>query len=122
MGQRTILYVVLLFVGLFLTGYGLARMGKPYSSILFNLHKLVGIGIVVYLAVLVRRAHLAGALTPVEILVVVVTALLFLATIASGGLSSLERPTPKPASVAHNVLPYLTVAGSAVWLYLLAGR
>jgi len=116
------LVVAALFAGLFLTGYGLGRSGSPYPAVLSNLHKFVGLGAGVYLALIVRRLHLARPLTTSDAVVVAVTVLLALATVAAGGILSAIRPAPPLASLAHRVLPYLTVAAAAVGLYLLTRR
>jgi hypothetical protein len=53
---------------------------------------------------------------------VVVTVLFFVATIATGGALSTGKAMPEIGSRLHQITPFLTVAGTAVALYLLLWR
>jgi len=79
---------------------------------------------VVLLGVTVCRINRAGALSAIELLVAIVTALFFLGTIVTGGLLSIPIDKAMPVIVhkLHQVTPYLTVLSTATALYLLRGR
>jgi hypothetical protein len=64
----------------------------------------------------------AAALSAIEMTAVVVSGLLFLGTIISGGLLSAENSIPAAVSVMHQITPYLTVLSTAATLYLLLNR
>lgn len=112
------------FLVIILSGYWLSRTGKPYSTIVFTIHKLVALAAIVFLGVTVYRINRAGALSAVEVLAAIVTGLFFLGTIATGGALSIPSDKAMPAIVhkLHQVTPYLTVLSTAVTLYLLRGR
>ncbi len=110
------------FVFIFLSGYWLSRSGKPYSAIIFNTHKLVGLAMGVFLIVTVRQVHQVAPLGPAEIAVIVITVLFFIAVVAAGGLLSVDNPMPVAVSMVHKLLPYVAVLSTAVTLYLLLNR
>lgn len=112
------------FLVIILSGYWLSRSGKPYSTIVFTVHKLVALAAIVVLGVTVYRINRAGALSAIEVLAAIVTSLFFLGTIATGGALSIPSDKAMPAIVhkLHQVTPYLTVLSTAVTLYLLQGR
>lgn len=112
----------LFFVSIFLSGYWLSRSGKPYSAIIFNIHKFIGLAMGVFLIVTVRQVHQVARLGPVEIIVIVVTVSFFVATVTAGGLLSIDKPMPTAISMMHKLLPYASVLSIAVTLYLLLSR
>jgi hypothetical protein len=93
--------VGLSFVLIFLSGIWLSHLGKPYSTGVFTIHKLVG---------------LAGL---VEIAAIVVTVLFFIGTVVAGGLLSVDLEVPAFVQNLHQVIPVLTVLSTAGTLYLL---
>jgi hypothetical protein len=107
---------------IFGSGYLLTRSGKPYNGLLFNVHKLVALAaVVLYVVVLVRTGR-ATALSAVQVVVGVVTGVLFLGLFVTGALVSIDKPMPAIVAVVHHILPYLAVCSTAVTLYLLMPR
>ncbi len=109
------------FLFIFLFGFLLSRAGKPYPGLLFNVHKLIALGALVFLAITVYNAHRAAALTPALIAAVVFTGLCFVATIVAGGLLNVDK-SPAFLAVIHRYSPYLTLLTTAATLYLLLNR
>ena len=119
------------FLFIFIFGFWLSRLGKPYNQILFNVHKLIGLAAFIFLIVILVQRHKLMPLRPFEITTIVVTALIFVATIvaggllsveASGGLASLGGPVRLAITLVHKIFPYLAVLSTAVSLYLLLFR
>ncbi len=108
-----------LFLLIFLTGYRLNRSGKPYHAILFNFHKLVGLGGLVFWASLIYRTYQSAHFGPTAQATGLVAALLSIATIVTGGLVSLTKPAPATVAFLHKLLPYLTVLSCGATLFLL---
>jgi hypothetical protein len=109
----------LFFLLIFLSGFWLSRTGKPYSTIIFTIHKLIGLAAGVFLVLTVYRIHQVAPLGPVEITAIVITVLFFAGTVTAGGLLSIDRPMPAAILTLHQITPYLTVLSTAVTLYLL---
>ncbi|MBM3124551.1 MAG: hypothetical protein FJZ87_05685 [Chloroflexi bacterium] len=121
----------LFFLFLFLSGFWLSRSGKPYGAGIFNIHKLIGLALGVFLIVTVYRTHQTAPLESTQIAVVAVTVTIFIGLIAAGGLLSvvdagnlpdLSRALHKTIETVHHWVPYLAVFATAATLYLLLIR
>lgn len=110
------------FLGIFLSGIWLSRTGKPYSMAIFNLHKLIALGAIVFLALSINAIRPVTTFETTQIIAIVVTAACFLVTIISGGLIAIDKPMPGILAVIHKLSPYLTALSTAAMLYLLLGK
>lgn len=115
----TVAAIGLAFLLIFLSGIWLNRSGKPYHTLVFTIHKLIGLGVGAFLAWTVYRGHQVTPLGLVEIVAVAVTVLFFIGTVAAGGLLSIDKPMPALVSRMHLVVPFLTVLSTGWTLYLL---
>jgi hypothetical protein len=104
---------------IFLSGLWLSHLGKPYNTGVFAVHKLVGVAVGVLLAVMVYQTHKVSSLGLVEIAAVGATVLMFVGTVASGGLLSIDMKVPAFVQRLHQLLPVLTVVSTSGTLYLL---
>ena len=111
-----------LFVVIFFFGFWLSGAGKPYNGLLFNLHKLIALGTLIFLGVLVYRANQAAPLDGLVWAVGILTGLLFLGTMITGGLLDIDKPLPAVLATVHHITPYLTVLSTAITLFLVFGR
>ncbi len=117
--QLRFVNIGLFFLLIFVSGYWLHHSGKPYGAILFNIHKLIGLGLFVLLVVRIYQLNLTTPLSWLQWIICVVAALFFIATIVFGGLVSIDKTMPTFVSLAHKLLPYLTLLSTAFSLYLL---
>ncbi len=117
--QLRFVNIGLFFLLIFASGYWLHHSGKPYGAVLFNLHKLIGFGLFVLFVIRIYQMNHAIPLSASELIACVVAGLFFIATIVFGGLVSIDKPWPAVVSLAHKLLPYLTVLSTALSLYLL---
>jgi len=132
--DTTLLKIVsasLFFLFIFISGFWLSHSGKPYSSLIFNIHKLIGLAGGIFLGVTVFQAHKVTPLGPAQISAVVITVLLLVINIAAGGLISIEaagdlksinKAMRTAISRIHKIFPYLAVLSTAITLYLLLVR
>lgn len=103
------------------SGFWLSHSGKPYSSLIFNLHKLIALAAVVAVAVTIHRLHQAAELRlAVEVGAILVTALLLLSLVITGGLMNVYHQAPTLIRTIHHAAPYLALISSAATCYLLA--
>ena len=109
----------LLLVLIFLSGLWVSGSGKPYSTLPFTIHKLVGLAVGVLLVVIVVQTHKAAPLGLPAIAAIVVTVLLFAGTVAAGALLSINEQAPAIVLRLHQVLPVLSLLSTAGTLYLL---
>ena len=113
--------VVLLYLAILVSGFWLSRLGRPLNVILLTVHKLVSLAAVVLLVFTVYLVTWEAMLYAVDWLAVAVTCLLFLGTIATGGLLSTDKKMPVVVSLIHKIAPFLAVLSSAGTMYLLLG-
>jgi hypothetical protein len=109
-----------LFAFKFLFGIWLTRSGKPYSVVVLTIHKIISLLTVVLIVIAIRHLRLGVGMSAVEIGAGIVTGLLFLSAILSGGLLSTDKPTHAAILIAHKVTPFLTVLSTAVTIYSVA--
>ena len=117
-----ILYTTVLFLLIFLSGFWLSRGGRPYGVLLLTVHKLLSVGAVVFLTVILVRINRMDGISLAELIAAVITGVLFLGTIATGGLLSTAKLMPALVHQLHQITPFLTLASTALTLYLLLTR
>ena len=108
-----------LFILVFLSGFWLYRSGRPINTVVLTVHKLIALGALILIGVTIYQVNQITPLSAAAIITTVVTGILFIVTIITGGLLSLEQPVTAVA-IVHKIGPFLTVAGVIVTLYLLA--
>lgn len=111
--------VILLYLGIFVSGLWLSRLGRPLNVILLTVHKLISLAAVVLLVLTVYRVTWEAPLDAIDWVAVAATGLFFVGTIATGALLSTDKPTSAIVLTLHRVTPFLTVIATAVALYLL---
>ena len=112
-------YTGFFFLFIFLSGFWLSRIGKPYSMLLFNVHKFIGLGTFIFLVRTVYLAHKATPFATSQITWMVITVLLFVTTGIVGGLVSTDLELPLGISSVHKIFPYLTLLSSTTTIYFL---
>ena len=112
--------LVLAAVVVFGSGVLLTRSGKPYGSALLNLHKLIDLAAIVVVGVKVYQAAQADGLPALEWGITALTAALFVALLASGGVASGAQAPPKWVLWVHRVAPWIVLALAAATVYLTA--
>ncbi len=120
--QLRFVNIGLFFLLIFASGYWLHASGKPYGVILFNAHKLIGFGLFVLLVVRIIQLNRTAPWSTGVWIACIAAALFFIATIVFGGLVSTGNPMPAFVSLAHKVLPYVTVLFTTGSLVLLLKR
>jgi hypothetical protein len=109
----------LFFLLILASGLWLRHSGKPYGAILFNVHKLIGLAVFIFLIVNISRMNQGTPLSALELIACAVSGLFFVATIVSGGLVSVDKSWPTFVPILHKLLPYLTVLSTITSLYFL---
>jgi len=112
----------LLFLLVLLSGLWLYRSGKPFPGIILTVHKLVSLGAAACVVIAIYQMSQVAALSAIEASAGVASGVLFLATVASGGLLSTAKPMPGAVLLLHRITPFLTVLATAIILYLLLSR
>jgi hypothetical protein len=117
--QSKLATTAVLFLLIFLSGFWISRSGKPYPMLVFTLHKLTGLGVLIFLALKFFQSRQIAPLTTLQIGIAAFAALCFITMIVTGGLSSVDKAMPDAIRKVHQIIPYLTVASAGISLYLL---
>jgi hypothetical protein len=111
--------------GLFLLtvifGLIVSRSGRPLSIALVTVHKLSAVAAVVLVGLAVNQLRQTGdGLVLIEIGLIVISALLFIALIATGALLTREEmQLPEIVLKIHQIAPVLALACSTLTVFLL---
>ncbi len=103
-----------------ISGVWLSHSGKPINVAIFTIHKLIALATVIVIAVNVYQLYRAVDIRAfVEVLIIAVTGLLFIALFVTGALLSLGKPVPEAILMIHKVTPLLALISTGVSIYLL---
>ncbi|MCX6554484.1 MAG: hypothetical protein NTZ12_05640 [Candidatus Aminicenantes bacterium] len=116
-----IVVTVVGFVLIFLTGYWLYRVGQPFNAGMLTLHKLISVAAIVYLVVIVLNINKMAPLSKGELIACIITGLLLLGAVVTGGVLSAAKNLPAVVQTLHKVLSILTVL-STVAMFLFSRR
>ena len=109
--------ISILFIITTIAGIVLSLLGRPLNTALFNVHKLIGIGMVVLSVITFVRLFKLETLPeePVKLLVIIAVVSL-IALIATGGLLSFDKFSSKFIVILHAVST--VVAGTSLGILL----
>lgn len=112
----------ILFLLTLISGVILSRSGRPFSIGLVTLHKLIAAGTVVLIGMAVNQLYkTVDGKAFIEMSVMVISTILFLALIATGALLTREEmQLPEVVLSIHKLAPLLALVSSATTVYLLA--
>lgn len=108
----------LLLAGMILTGFIVNRSGKPYSTLLLTFHKLVSLGALIYLSVNINHAMRIAPVSSIGLAVIILSAVLFIALFATGGMISAMKAPTRAILIVHHLLPYLLAVSTAGTLFI----
>jgi hypothetical protein len=105
------------------SGFWLSRLGKPLNGALFNLHKLIALGAVVYTAVTFHQLLKISSAPPLLFLILFIAGLSVIALFATGALMSMDKAGYGTFLILHRIAPLILIAtvSLAIYLFLAAG-
>ena len=109
----------ILFLLTLIFGFWLSKAGKPYSGLLFNVHKLIALGTVVIAVVQFSKILQTADSLALLIVLLIVAALCIVALFASGALMSLGKLDYTLTLTIHRIAPVVLVITLGVAVYLL---
>jgi hypothetical protein len=109
----------ILLIIIFFSGKWLHRSGKPYNSILLNVHKLIALGVGVFLIVVLMQSHRYLPLNTMTVVIAAITGVFYLITGITGGLVSTDLVLPSFMNIIHIYTPYFIFCLTVGTLYLL---
>jgi hypothetical protein len=101
-------------------GLWLSRLGKPYNGILFNVHKLIALGAVIFAIVRISKT-LNITDSPLLIILLIAVALCVVALFASGALMSMGKLNYALVLTIHRIAPLALVVAVTLIIYFVTG-
>ncbi len=111
----------LLFLVTIAFGYSVKVGGKPYNSLLFNIHKLIALaGVVLVVIRLVRSDYFATSTSP-DLLLIILGGAGVLALFVTGAIMSIQEELNRIPQLIHQVSPVLIIVAAFLFYYLNQG-
>ncbi len=111
----------LAFILTLIFGFWLSGSGKPYNGILFNLHKLIGLGTVILTTMWVYNALKITEPNVLIVILIIITGICVVALFASGAFMSIGNLNYEAMKAVHNSAPVLAVIATGLVVYFLSG-
>jgi hypothetical protein len=113
----------ILFLLTLISGFILSRSGRPLSVGLTTIHKLIAVGTIVLIGLAIYQLFkTTEGKVFIEMSILVISGILFLALIASGALLTREEmQLPEVVLRVHQLAPLLALVTSTLSIYLLVG-
>jgi hypothetical protein len=111
--------VGVLFLLIVLSGVWLTNTGKPYNPVVFNVHKLISVAGVIVTGIFVYKLLRSIEISPLLWTVTIVTGLLFIILLVTGGLLNLDKPFYDLMRTIHRITPAISIILTIVIFYLL---
>ena len=110
-----------LFLFTLISGLIVSRSGRPLNIWLVTVHKLVAVGTVVLIGIAANQLYkTSDGKVFIEMSVMIISAVLFLALIATGALLTREEmQLPEIVLNIHKFVPLLALVASTITVYLL---
>lgn len=111
----------ILFLLTLISGVIVSHSSRPLNVGLVTIHKLIAVGTMVLIGMALNQLYkTADGKVIIEMSIMIITGILFLALIATGALLTREEmQLPDVVLKAHQVAPLLALVSSTITVYLL---
>ena len=106
-----IIILALLLILVLITGIWMSRLGKPYQTVLFNVHKFATLALIVLGILILRNTSSDEGLSSIQWVLAIGTGLFLLISMISGGTLSAKKETATFINLSHKIASVLTLVG-----------
>lgn len=111
--------IILAWIIVFATGYLISRSGKPYSTALLTIHKLIPVAFTVLAVINALKMYRSGALSHSTAVLLFAAAAFLILSIATGGIISAVSAPPRIVERLHSWGSWLTgISASAAMILM----
>lgn len=107
----------ILFIAIIISGLWLAKLGKPYSALAFNLHKFIALAFIVYTVVLSKGLIKIIEMSSIHWIFLVLSVFFIVLILVSGGILSSKEEVLKPMVLIHKLSSGLALMSIIAWFY-----
>jgi len=104
-------------IGIIVTGIILGKLGKPYNGILFNLHKLISVGTVIYLGYILFQHTKIQAMDKMTITLTIISIISLIILMISGSFMSIGKGNYTLIRIFHIITSTSFTVSTGVLLY-----
>ena len=109
----------LLFLALTGFGFLVSKDGKPYNSLLFNIHKLIALGAVILTGIRIFKLDPLNTFPNLALLLIALAVLGVIGMFATGAVMSIMDEVPRAALLVHRVIPAVILLAFLGAVYLI---
>jgi len=114
LATNSILYILIIISGIWM-----ARIGKPYNPVAFNLHKFIALGFIVYTIVISKNLIKSVEMSPTCWALLILAGFFVLLILVSGGIISSKEAVMQPLVLMHKLSSGLALVSIITWFYLM---
>lgn len=116
--QVRIVEVIALLLVVLVSGFWLAKTGRPFHGLPMNLHKFASLAAMVLVVMLVVHESHVAHLRGFEWVVCIVAAVSLLTAVVSGGVVAAQDPAPAAGLAMHRIAQDVALVSNsaAMWL------
>lgn len=108
----------LVFILTIASGVWLSKLGKPYNSQIFNLHKLIALGFIIYTFVIGKNMIKSIDINGLMWLLIIVSIIFVIALITTGGILSIKDKAKNLWILAHTISSIFLFVSVSAWFHL----
>ncbi len=102
-----------------ISGIWLSRLGRPLNVAIFAIHKIIALLTIILTVITIYYLQKNVKLKNIELILMVVTGLIFLFAFVSGAILSFEKPVNLIILTIHKVTSFLIVISTTLTIYIL---
>ncbi len=107
----------ILFIIIIISGVWLAKLGKPYKPLAFNIHKFITLAFIVYTIMLLKVLIKTIEMSSLHWLLLILSGICVLLTLVSGGILSSKEEIMKPLILVHKISSAFALLSILSWFY-----
>lgn len=106
------------FIFILISGIWLSKLGKPYGTILFTIHKLIALAFIIYVFIISKNLFKAMEINPVMWIFMVAAAISVIAIIATGGILSNQEEVKNSLVIVHKISSVVLLLSLTGWFFM----
>ena len=108
-----------IFILIVIFGFLLSNAGKPYNGILFNIHKMIALGVVMICGLQIFNMIKGNHIPILPLILLTVAGICVVALFATGALMSIGKLSFEVALAVHRIAPVLLIVTIIMSIFLL---
>src|SRR6056297_430336 len=108
----------ILFIFILISGIWLSKLGKPYGTVLFTIHKLIALAFIVYVFILSNKLFKITEFNPVIWIFMFAAALSVVLIFTTGGILSNHEEVKNSLVTVHKISSGVLILSLTGWFFM----